>query len=82
VFDQYSSATEAAIEGAQDKAKGVTKQILGTLTGRDDLVEQGRAQRAEGARLAESSREEAEIASAKAQAQRDTAFGGGESPRA
>ncbi|MDF2825276.1 MAG: hypothetical protein K0R68_2684 [Mycobacterium sp.] len=77
-MDQYSSGTEAGIEGAERKVKGAAKKIAGALTGRDDLTEEGGADSARGDELVKYSRQQSEASAARANARRDTVLRGGE----
>lgn len=38
------SGPEAGIKGVVEDVKGKTKEAVGTVTGRDDMVEEGKAQ--------------------------------------
>jgi uncharacterized protein YjbJ (UPF0337 family) len=78
VFDQYSSATEARLEGAEREITGVVKKLAGAITGREELAEAGDSELAEGKALIEESRRRAEVQSARVEAQRDTMLGAGE----
>ena len=78
MFDQYSSGTEAGIEGAELKAKGLAKKVAGTLTRNDGLTRSGEELRAEGQALVNDSQQDAANKSARAEADRDIALRGGE----
>jgi uncharacterized protein YjbJ (UPF0337 family) len=78
MFDQYSSGTEAGIEGAEQKAKGLAKKVAGALTHNDALTRSGEELRADGQALVDDSQQDAANKSARAEAQRDIALRGSE----
>lgn len=78
VVEQYSSATEAGIEGAELRFKGAAKKLAGTITRRDDLIEAGEADLADGQALRNFSKQQDANASARSAAQRDAVLFGGE----
>jgi uncharacterized protein YjbJ (UPF0337 family) len=78
MFDQYSSGTEAGIEGAEQKAKGLAKKVAGALTHNDALTRSGEELRAEGQALVEESRRDAHDKQARLEAQNDIALHGSE----
>ncbi|GJF08817.1 hypothetical protein NGTWS0302_29510 [Mycolicibacterium cyprinidarum] len=41
---EKDSGPEAGIKGVVEDVKGKTKEAVGTVTGRDDMVEEGKAQ--------------------------------------
>ena len=65
-----NSGPEEAIKGVVEDAKGKAKEAAGTVTGRDDLVREGKAQqdKAEAERGAAKKEAEAESARAGAKA--------------
>ncbi|HME47444.1 CsbD family protein [Mycobacterium sp.] len=65
-----NSGPEEAIKGVVEDAKGKAKEAVGTVTGRDDLVGEGKAQqdKAEAERGAAKKEAEAESARAGAKA--------------
>jgi uncharacterized protein YjbJ (UPF0337 family) len=64
---ENKSGTEEAVSGAVEGIKGKAKEVGGTLAGRDDLVEEGKAQQ---------DKADAERDAAKKEAEADAARGG------
>ncbi|HEU0192228.1 MAG TPA: CsbD family protein [Mycobacterium sp.] len=66
--DDHRSATEDAVRGVVEGAKGKAKEAVGNLIGRDDLVREGQAQRDKGEAQRNAGEKEAEAESARAAA--------------
>jgi uncharacterized protein YjbJ (UPF0337 family) len=65
--EQSNSGPQEGIRGVVEDVKGKTKEAVGTVTGRDDLVREGKAQQ---------DKAEAQRDAAKKEAQADAARGG------
>ena len=64
---QKNSGPEEGVKGAVEDVKGKAKEAVGTVTGRDDLVREGKAQQ---------DKAEAQRDAAKKEAQADASRGG------
>jgi uncharacterized protein YjbJ (UPF0337 family) len=64
---EQNSGPQEAVRGVVEDAKGKTKEALGTVTGRDDMVREGKAQQ---------DKADAERDAAKKEGQADAARGG------
>lgn len=62
---------EAAFESAVEGVKGKAKEVFGTVTGNDDLRDEGRAQQDKAESLKEAAEAEAEAEKARAEAEVD-----------
>jgi uncharacterized protein YjbJ (UPF0337 family) len=67
---EHNSGPEEAVKGVVEGVKGKAKEVLGTLTGRDDVQREGKAQqdKAEAQRNAAKKEAEAETARGAAKA--------------
>lgn len=65
--DAKDTAKDAA-GGIIEDLKGKAKEVVGSVTGRDDLVREGKAQQDKAASLREAATKEAEAEKARAQA--------------
>ena len=61
-----NSGPEEAIKGVVEDAKGKAKEVIGTVTGRNDLVNEGKAQQDKADAQREAARKEAEAEAARA----------------
>lgn len=66
--DQKSGPQEA-VKGAVEGLKGKAKEVGGTVTGRDDIVEEGQAQQDKADAQRDAGKKEAEAESARAGAE-------------
>ena len=64
-----NSGPEEAIKGVVEDAKGKAKEAAGTVTGRDDLVREGKAQQDKAEAERDVAKKEAEAESARAGAE-------------
>ncbi|MGH3560490.1 MAG: microaggregate-binding protein 1 [Mycobacterium sp.] len=62
------SGPEEAVRGVVEGAKGKAKEALGTVTGRDDLVQEGKAQQDKGEAQRDAAKKEAEAEAARGSA--------------
>jgi uncharacterized protein YjbJ (UPF0337 family) len=60
------SGPQEAVEGAVEGVKGKVKEVGGAVTGRDDLIEEGRAQQDKADAQRDAGKKEAEAESARA----------------
>lgn len=67
------NTAEDAIKGVVEGVKGKAKEVAGTVTGRDDLVREGRAQQDKAESQREAAKKDAEAARARAEAEVDEA---------
>lgn len=63
--EKDKSGPEEAIRGAVEDVKGKAKETIGTVTGRDDLVREGKAQQDKADAQQDAARKEAEAESAR-----------------
>jgi uncharacterized protein YjbJ (UPF0337 family) len=64
--DSKNSGPEEAIKGVVEDAKGKAKEVIGTVTGRNDLVNEGKAQQDKAEAQRDAARKEAEAEAARA----------------
>ncbi len=64
--DKNNSGPAEAIKGVVEDAKGKAKEAVGTVAGRNDLVEEGKPQRAKAGEPRAAARKEAEAEAARA----------------
>ena len=64
--DSENSGPEEAIKGVVEDAKGKAKEVIGTVTGRNDLVNEGKAQQDKAEAQRDAARKEAEAEAARA----------------
>ena len=62
----HKSGPQEAVRGAVEGVKGKVKEVGGTVTGRDDLVKEGRAQQDKADAQRAAGKKEAEAESARA----------------
>lgn len=62
---ENNSGPNEAVRGVVEDVKGKTKEAVGTLTGRDDLIDEGKAQQDKAEAQREAARKEAEAESAR-----------------
>ena len=62
----HNSGPEEGIKGAVEDIKGKAKEAAGSLTGRDDLTEEGKAQQDKADAQKDAAKKEAEADSARA----------------
>lgn len=65
---EKNSGPQEAIRGVVEDVKGKAKEAAGTIAGRDDLVEEGKAQQDKAEAQREAARKEAEAEKARAEA--------------
>jgi uncharacterized protein YjbJ (UPF0337 family) len=65
---EQSSGPEEAIKGVVEDVKGKAKEAAGTVTGRDDLVREGKAQQDKAEAERDAARKEAEAEKARGEA--------------
>lgn len=63
---EKNSGPEEAIKGVVEDVKGKAKEAIGTVTGRDDLVREGKAQQDKADAQQDAAKKEAEAESARA----------------
>ncbi|MFN6550831.1 CsbD family protein [Mycolicibacterium septicum] len=63
---EKNSGPEEAIKGAVEDVKGKAKEAIGTVTGRDDLVREGKAQQDKADAQKDVAKKEAEAEAARA----------------
>lgn len=61
-----SSGPEEAVKGVVEGVKGKAKEVIGTVTGRDDLVNEGQAQQDKADAARDVAKREAQAESARA----------------
>lgn len=66
-----NSGPEEAVRGVVEGVKGKAKEVIGTVTGRDDLVREGQAQQDKADAQREAAQKEAEAEKARANAKID-----------
>lgn len=64
--DKNNSGPEEGIKGVVEDVKGKTKEAVGTVTGRDDVVREGKAQQDKADAQRDVAEKEAEAESARA----------------
>lgn len=62
---EKNSGPNEAVRGVVEDVKGKTKEAVGTLTGRDDLIDEGKAQQDKAEAQRDAARKEAEAESAR-----------------
>jgi uncharacterized protein YjbJ (UPF0337 family) len=62
---EKNSGPEEGIKGVVEDVKGKAKETIGTVTGRDDLTEEGKAQQDKAEAQRDAARKEAEAESAR-----------------
>lgn len=65
------NAAEDAIKGVVEDAKGKAKEAVGTVTGRDDMIREGKAQQDKAESKRDAAKKEAEAEKARAEAKVD-----------
>jgi uncharacterized protein YjbJ (UPF0337 family) len=65
---EKNSGPEEAVKGAVEDVKGKAKEAIGTVTGRDDLVREGKAQQDKADAQKDVAKKEAEAEAARAAA--------------
>jgi uncharacterized protein YjbJ (UPF0337 family) len=65
---EKNSGPKEAVRGVVEDAKGKAKEAVGTVTGRDDLIEEGKAQQDKAEAQREAAKKEAEAEKARAEA--------------
>jgi uncharacterized protein YjbJ (UPF0337 family) len=65
---EKNSGPEEAVKGIVEDAKGKAKEVIGTVTGRDDLIREGKAQQDKAEAERDVAKKEAEAESARAAA--------------
>ncbi|WP_319432541.1 CsbD family protein [Mycobacterium sp. RTGN5] len=65
---EHNSGPEEAIKGVVEGVKGKAKEVIGAVTGRDDLQREGQAQQDKADSQREAAQKEAEAESARAAA--------------
>jgi uncharacterized protein YjbJ (UPF0337 family) len=63
---KQNSGPQEAVRGVVEGAKGKAKEAVGTVTGRDDLVREGKAQQDKAEAQRDAAREEAKADAARA----------------
>jgi uncharacterized protein YjbJ (UPF0337 family) len=63
---EKNSGPEEAVKGVVEGAKGKAKEAVGTVTGRDDMVREGKAQQDKADAQRDAAKKEAEADSARA----------------
>jgi uncharacterized protein YjbJ (UPF0337 family) len=62
---EKNSGPEEGIKGVVEDVKGKTKEAVGTVTGRDDITEEGKAQQDKAEAQRDAAKKEAEAESAR-----------------
>ncbi|MDT5255745.1 MAG: hypothetical protein QOD10_825 [Mycobacterium sp.] len=65
---EHNSGPEEAVKGVVEGVKGKAKEVLGALTGRDDVQREGKAQQDKAASQRDAAKKEAEAESARSAA--------------
>jgi uncharacterized protein YjbJ (UPF0337 family) len=68
---EKSSGPQEAVRGVVEDVKGKTKEAIGTVTGDDDLIEEGKAQQDKAEAQREAAHKEAEAEKSRAEAKSD-----------
>lgn len=69
--DNRNSGPQEAIRGVVEDAKGKAKEVIGTVTGREDLTREGQAQQDKADAQRDAAKKEAEAERARANAKVD-----------
>ncbi|BBY66391.1 microaggregate-binding protein 1 [Mycolicibacterium helvum] len=70
---EHNSGPEEAVKGVVEGVKGKAKEVIGAVTGRDDLQREGQAQQDKADSQREAAQKEAEAESARAAAKANEA---------
>ena len=70
---EHNSGPEEAIKGVVEGVKGKAKEVIGAVTGRDDIQREGQAQQDKADAQREAAQKEAEAESARAAAKANEA---------
>jgi uncharacterized protein YjbJ (UPF0337 family) len=62
---EHNSGPEEAVKGVVEGVKGKAKEVVGALTGRDDVQREGKAQQDKADALRDAAKKEAEAESAR-----------------
>ncbi|MDM2670801.1 CsbD family protein, partial [Mycobacteroides abscessus] len=65
---EKNSGPQEAVRGVVEDVKGKAKEAAGTVTGRDDLIEEGKAQQDKAQAQREAAQKEAEAEKSRAEA--------------
>lgn len=68
---EKNSGPQEAVRGVVEDVKGKAKEAAGTVTGRDDLIEEGKAQQDKAHAQREAAQKEAEAEKSRAEAKSD-----------
>ncbi|MDM2558354.1 CsbD family protein, partial [Mycobacteroides abscessus] len=68
---EKNSGPQEAVRGVVEDVKGKAKEAAGTVTGRDDLIEEGKAQQDKAQAQREAAQKEAEAEKSRAEAKSD-----------
>ncbi|SKF00092.1 microaggregate-binding protein 1 [Mycobacteroides abscessus] len=68
---EKNSGPQEAVRGVLEDVKGKAKEAAGTVTGRDDLIEEGKAQQDKAQAQREAAQKEAEAEKSRAEAKSD-----------
>lgn len=68
---EKNSGPQQAVRGVVEDVKGKAKEAAGTVTGRDDLIEEGKAQQDKAQAQREAAQKEAEAEKSRAEAKSD-----------
>lgn len=68
---EKNSGPQEAVRGVVEDVKGKAKEAAGTVTGRDDLIEEGKAQQDKAEAQREAAQKEAEAEKSRAEAKSD-----------
>ncbi|WP_100466865.1 CsbD family protein [Mycobacteroides abscessus] len=68
---EKNSGPQEAVRGVVEDVKGKAKEAAGTVTGRDDLIEEGKAQQDKAQAQREAAEKEAEAEKSRAEAKSD-----------
>ncbi|SLH75828.1 CsbD family protein [Mycobacteroides abscessus subsp. massiliense] len=68
---EKNSGPKEAVRGVVEDVKGKAKEAAGTVTGRDDLIEEGKAQQDKAQAQREAAQKEAEAEKSRAEAKSD-----------
>lgn len=68
---EKNSGPQEAVRGVVEDVKGKAKEAAGTVTGRDDLIEEGKAQQDKAQVQREAAQKEAEAEKSRAEAKSD-----------
>lgn len=70
---EKNSGPEEAVKGVVEDVKGKAKEAVGTVTGRDDIIREGKAQQDKADAQREAAKKEAEAETARAAAKANEA---------